>query len=605
MILADADLRSIQEARDLVRRSRAAWERFKHSDQATVDRICEAMARAGSEASEHLAKLAVEESGFGNEAGKYQKNRFCTDMLWESLKDLKTVGVVHRDDDRRYYQVAESYGPVLAIVPITNPTSTAMFKSLISVKARNSIVVSPHPRGIRCIGEAVRIMSEAAVRAGAPEDLILCMQQPTLEGTHEAMKARETALILATGGPGLVRAAYSAGKPAYGVGPGNAPAFIERSADVNHAVRAIIGSQMFDNATICASEQSVVIDAPIYDDVKATFIRNGAHWCTPEERAKLSAIVVRGRRVNADIVGLFPHQIAAMAGFTIPETSTVLMVEESGVGWDHPLSVEKLSPILSVYVEDGWEAGCDRCIEILNFGGRGHTLAIHSRDEDIIWSFVAEKPTHRILINAPTAQGAVGFGTGLVPSMTLGCGAFGGNITSDNISAHNLLLTKHVGYVYEGFVESFPDFALGPPKGFHFNALPAAPAPGARYSSSGSVGTSSPVNAPRGLSPAQARGGNAGGAGSASAGGAHGATRGGASSPAGLAHPGNPTHPASPFAQRADASAQHSANAGGGHGAAGSSTSSSGAGAPRGKPPYEGGTLPDFANLKYRTARKN
>jgi acetaldehyde dehydrogenase (acetylating) len=574
MILADADLRSIQEARDLMRRSHAAWWKFRKADQESVDRICEAMARAGSQASQRLAELAVEESGFGNPAGKYQKNRFCTDMLWESLRDLKTVGVVQRDDERRVYEVAEPYGPVLAIVPITNPTSTAMFKSLISVKARNSIVVSPHPRGVRCIGEATRVMAEAAVAAGAPEDLILCMSAPTLEGTHEAMKARETALILATGGPGLVRAAYSAGKPAYGVGPGNAPAFIERSADIEHAVRAIVGSQMFDNATICASEQSVVIDRPVEAAVRAMFSQQGGHWCTPEEKALLQKIVVRGRRVNADIVGLYPHQIAAMAGFTISEKSTVLLVDEVGVGWDYPLSVEKLSPILSVYVEDGWEAGCDRCIEILDFGGRGHTLAIHSRNEQIIWSFVADKPTHRILVNAPTSQGAVGFGTGLVPSMTLGCGAFGGNITSDNISAHNLLLTKHVGYCYDGFVESFPDFSLGPPTGFHFLALPATPAPGVAASTgSSAVGSSSPVAAPK--APAPARLGEL-------------------ARP--LAHQGNPTHPLSPFATReADGTQSSSAVTGTSTGQA------DGGSAPTGKPPYAGGTIPDFNTLRQRS----
>ncbi|MGQ0553540.1 MAG: aldehyde dehydrogenase family protein [Planctomycetota bacterium] len=588
MILADADLRSIQEARDLVRRSRKAWEAFRRSDQGKVDRICEAMARAGSQASERLARLAVEESGFGSVAGKYQKNKFCTEMLWESLKDLKTVGVVHRDDARRYYQVAEPYGVVLGIVPITNPTSTAMFKILISLKARNSVVISPHPRGIKCIGEATRLMAEAARSAGAPDDLVLCMSQPTLEGTHEAMRARETALILATGGPDLVRAAYSMGKPAYGVGPGNAPAFIERTADIRHAVRAIVGSQTFDNSTICASEQSVVVDKPIEAAVRAEFTRNSAHWCTPEEREKLARIVVRGRRVNADIVGLFPHQIAKMAGFSVPEKTTVLLTEETGVGWDHPLSVEKLSPILSVYFEDGWEAGCERCIEVLNFGGRGHTLSIHSRDENVIWSFVMEKPTHRILINAPSAQGAVGYGTGLVPSMTLGCGAFGGNITSDNISAHNLVLTKHVGYCYEGFVESFPDFAQGPPRELSFKALPAAPAPGGRVAtqagghaggqrpgaSTGAVGTSSPVARPSAPLPS---------------------------------HPvysGNPTHPASPFYEQPSGAGRPGVPAALPAGAlqAGALPPAAPAEAPgTSRPPYEGGPIPVPKPMRYRT----
>jgi acetaldehyde dehydrogenase (acetylating) len=566
MILADADLKSIQEARDLVRRARKAWDILRKFDQAKIDRICEAMARAGSDASEKLARLAVEESGFGNPVGKYQKNKFCTDLLWESLKDLKTVGVVHRDDARRYYQVAEPYGVVLAIVPITNPTSTALFKILISIKARNTVVVSPHPRGIRCIGESTRVMAEAARAAGCPDDAILCMSAPTLEGTHEAMKARETALILATGGPDLVRAAYSMGKPAYGVGPGNAPAYIERTADIHHAVRAIVGSQTFDNSTICASEQSVVIDKPIYDAVKAEFARNGAYWLTPEDHDKLAKIVVRGRRVNADIVGLFPHQIAKMAGFTVPETTTVLMVEETGVGWDFPLSVEKLSPILTVYCEDGWEAGCERCIQILNFGGRGHTLAIHSRDEEVIWSFVMEKPTHRILVNAPAAQGAVGYGTGLVPSMTLGCGAFGGNITSDNISAHNLVLTKHVGYCYDGFVEGFPDFSKGPPREYKFTELPVAPAPGVRAAtSSGAVGTGSPVVAPRAPAPERVV------------------------SEARVVWQGNPTHPASPFAERASADPREEPAA--------PAPSSRPSGT---RPPYEGGPIPTPKPIKFR-----
>jgi acetaldehyde dehydrogenase (acetylating) len=415
------------------------------------------------------------------------------------------------------------------------------------------------------------VLAEAARQAGAPDDLVLCLSAPTLEGTHEAMRARETALILATGGPDLVRAAYSMGKPAYGVGPGNAPAYIERTADIRHAVRAIVGSQTFDNSTICASEQSVVVDKPIWEAVKAEFTRNSAHWCTPEEKEKLARIVVRGRRVNADIVGLFPHQIAKMAGFSVPETTTVLLVEETGVGWDYPLSVEKLSPILTVYVEDGWEAGCERCIQILNFGGRGHTLSIHSRDEEVIWSFVMEKPTHRILVNAPSAQGAVGYGTGLVPSMTLGCGAFGGNITSDNISAHNLVLTKHVGYCYEGFVEGFPDFAKGPPRELTFAAMPVAPAPGVRAAtSSGAVGTGGPVPAPAAPTPARV------------------------AAQAGVVWQGNPTHPASPFAAKPSADPRGPA--------APAAAPSAPATAPASgvRPPWEGGAIPTPKPLKFR-----
>lgn len=454
-MVQDSDLRSIQEGRDLLRQAKEAWRRYRKFDQAQVDRITLAMVEAGAHASRSLARLAVDETGMGVIDSKEQKNLFSTLDLWEDIKDLKTVGIVHSDEANGFYQTVEPYGVVLGIVPTTNPTSTALFKAIICAKSRNAIVMSPHPRSVKCISESIRVVREAAERNGAPPGLISCIMNPTIEGTQAAMRDRNTDLILATGGPGLVKEAYSAGKPAYGVGPGNVPVWIDRSCDVDLAARGVIASQTFDNGTICASEQSLVIDAPVKSKVLAAFRKHGAHLCSPEESAKLAKIVARGRGMNPDIVGQFPTRIAALAGFEVPEATTVLLCEETAVGWDHPLSIEKLCPLLTVYTEDGWQKGCERCFEVLEFGGLGHTLGIYAEDQAVIWAFAHEKPSHRVIVNGPTSQGAVGYSTHLQPSMTLGCGAAGMNITSDNVSAHNLILRKHIGFTKPGFVEKY------------------------------------------------------------------------------------------------------------------------------------------------------
>ncbi|MBU0754970.1 MAG: aldehyde dehydrogenase family protein [Planctomycetes bacterium] len=453
MLLEDRDLSSMQEARALLKKAAQAQKQYAKFSQAQVDRITSAAVRAGLEASQELAEMAVQESGFGRVDSKTIKNRFATQHLWEDIKDLKTVGVIARDDRKGVMEIAEPYGVILGIVPITNPTSTTLFKGIISLKTRNAVVFSPHPRGIRCIARATRIMAEAAMRAGAPDGLLGCMTQVSMEGIHEAMAHPLTSLILATGGEAMVKAAYSAGKPAFGVGPGNAPAFIERSANLSLAVKAIVASQTFDNSTICSSEQSVVIDTPVKNRVLREFSRQGAYLCNAGEKSLLAKIIMRGKGINPDIVGRFPHELAEMAGFSVPKETTVLLAEEDQVGPAYPLSMEKLSPILAVYSAEGWEACCLKCLELLRFGGMGHTMAIHSTNEEIIMKFALEKPVHRILVNAPTSQGAVGFATGLVPSMTLGCGAHGGNITSDNVSAKNLMLIKRLARVKPGFVE--------------------------------------------------------------------------------------------------------------------------------------------------------
>jgi acetaldehyde dehydrogenase (acetylating) len=455
MALTDTDLLSIQEGRDKLRRAHAAYKAYRRFDQARVDRIAQAMVEAGERAAADLGRIAVDETGIGVAQSKKEKNLFATRGLWDDIANLATCGVVHRDEARGFYQLAEPYGVVLGIVPTTNPTSTALFKCIIAAKTRNAIVISPHPRAKRCIDESVRVVREAAERAGAPEGLISCIARPTIEGTQAAMRDRNTDLILATGGPDLVRAAYSAGKPAYGVGPGNVPVYVDRSADASLVARGVIASQTFDNGTICASEQSLVIDAPIRAAVLDAFAKGGGHLVDDAQKQMLERVVAKGGRMNPDVVGKFPVTIAKMAGFDVPPATTVLLVPETGVGREYPLSFEKLCPLLTVYTVDGWKQGCERCVEVLEYGGLGHTLGIYASDEKVIFAFVDEKPTHRIIVNGPTSQGAVGYSTHLRPSMTLGCGAFGQNITSDNVSAQNLILLKHVGITKPGFVDRY------------------------------------------------------------------------------------------------------------------------------------------------------
>jgi len=452
----DDDLRSIQQARDLVAAASGARQALARLDQAATDAVVEAMARAASRHAEPLARLAVEETGCGRYESKVQKNRFCAEEHFEFLRGMRTVGVLSRDDVRRVYELAEPVGIVAAIIPMTNPTSTTIYKALISLKARDPVIFSPHPRAVRCIRETAEILRDAAIGAGAPPASIQCMDRPTLEGTQALMRHPEVGVILATGGPGLVEAAYSSGKPAFGVGPGNVPAYVDRSADASSAARAIVCSQRFDNSLVCASEQSVVIDAPIREALLDAFRREGAHLCDAAETEKLERLVAPRGSLNTAIVGKDPAVIARMAGFEVPEAATVILADALGVGPEHPLSIEKLAPILALYTVRDHREGCARCKAILAYEGLGHTLALHATDEEVIWRFFEEKPAYRILVNAPASQGAVGYATHLDPSMTLGCGAAGNNITSDNITALHLINVKRLAYLRE-------DFAMGPP----------------------------------------------------------------------------------------------------------------------------------------------
>src|SRR5688500_13157275 len=356
---------------------------------------------------------------------------------------MRTVGVIGRVEDKKVVEIAEPFGVVAAIVPSTNPTSTAIYKVLIALKARCPIVLSPHPSATRCITRTVELMAEAATRAGVPAGSIGWMNTVTLEGTQELMKAREVAVILATGGMGLVRAAYSAGKPAYGVGPGNAPCYIERSADLALAARDIVLGKTFDNGVLCSSPNSVVVDLPVAEDARRRVRAEAPHFLNPQEMDRLAAALVTPQRLpNPVLVGKSARIIADKIGITVPEGTRALIAPLAGVGRDFPLSIEKLCPVLSWYEVQDWREGCERCIQILRYGGMGHTMSIHSENEDVILQFGLKKPAFRICVNTPTTHGSIGLTTGLDPAMTLGCGGPGGNITSDNISPRHLLNLK-------------------------------------------------------------------------------------------------------------------------------------------------------------------
>src|SRR5687768_1668752 len=443
----DRDLASIAQARTLARRAREAAPILAEFTQQQIDGLVDAMAGAVTPHAEALARLAHEETGYGVVADKVQKNLFASEQVYRFIKPIKTVGVIRRIEDRKVIEIAEPFGVVCAIVPSTNPTSTAIYKILIAIKARCPIVLSPHPAAVRCITRVAEIMHDAARKAGAPEGAISWMTTVTLEGTQELMKAREAAVILATGGMGLVRAAYSAGKPAYGVGPGNAPAYIESSADIAKAVRDIITGKTFDNGVLCSSENSVVVDAALVEEVKRTFAASGGYFMSASEIEAVGRALVSPQRLpNPALVGRPATYIAQQAGIQVPPGTRVLLAELTGVGRDFPLSIEKLCPVLSFYVVKDWREGCERCKQILRYGGMGHTMSIHSRNDDIILQFGLKKPAYRIVVNSPTTHGSIGLTTGLDPAMTLGCGGYGGNITSDNISPRHLLNIKRLAY---------------------------------------------------------------------------------------------------------------------------------------------------------------
>jgi len=415
--------------------------------QEQIDKIVYSVVKAGEKHSNRLSEMAVDETGFGIVADKITKNSLATTVLWDSIKNVKTVGIIKEDIEKNIIEVAVPVGIVVAVIPSTNPTSTALFKAIIALKGRNPILFSPHPSAKGCISETVNVIKEGLKNAGAPLSAVEILSNPTIELTNEAMRHPKTALILATGGLGLVKAAYSSGKPAYGVGPGNVPVFIERTAEVVKAVKDVLTGKAFDNGTICASEQAIVVDKPIANKVLDALKENGGYVLSGDELDKVSKLVVTEKFTpNPKIVGKSAVYIAGKAGITVPDNTRALIAPLAGVGKDYPLSIEKLSPILAFYIDDGWQKACERCIKLLKFGGLGHSMGIHSRDMGVIKEFALHKPAFRILVNSPTTFGAVGYTTNLNPSLTLGCGTFGNNITSENVTAKHMINIKRVAF---------------------------------------------------------------------------------------------------------------------------------------------------------------
>ena len=480
----DSDLRSVQEARRLAVACRTAQREFATASQVEVDRVCAAMADAVYRDATRLGAMAHDETGYGVAAHKRIKVEFASKTVWESIRDIPTVGVLRRDQERRMVEIGWPVGVIVGLCPSTNPNSTAVYKVLISVKARNGCIIAPHPSAKACTYEAVRLMAEAGERAGMPKGLVGCMREVSLQGSQELMHHDATSMILATGGTPMVRAAHSTGKPALGVGPGNVPVYVDRSADVAAAAEAIVNSKSFDCSTICATEQSVIADEPIAGALRAEMERLGAHWVGAGDKAALErALFTVSGGMNPAAVGKTPQQLAKLAGIDVPARARILVAELSKVGREEPISAEKLTTVLGWYVEKGWRAGCERAVALLHFGGDGHTMVIHSTDEQVIMAFAIEKPAFRIIVNTWGSLGAIGATTGVMPALTLAPGGIGGAVVSDNITVANVLNVKRLAYPLRdpppGAFEHAPDVQGAPRKGTVRDARPEATRPSA------------------------------------------------------------------------------------------------------------------------------
>lgn len=484
-MLVDKDLRSIQEVRTKVQAAHEAFQAFQGVTQEQVDAIVASMAAVARANSVPLAKMAVEETGYGNVRDKIAKNLLNSDFLHQKITPLKTIGVLGEDPAQGITEIAVPVGVVAAVLPTTNPTSTAFFKCLIAVKAGNAIVISPHPRARRCTCESARLLSEAAEAAGAPKGLIQCIDEATIAGTKELMSHRRTGIVLSTGGAGIVRAAYSSGKPALGVGAGNVPVLIDDSADLEAAIATVVDGKSFDFGTVCSSEQTVVVNRRHRDRVWAALKASGAFLCNEEQGDLLRGrLLTDNFRIQPDCVGQSPQKIASLAGFSVPDDARILALEIHGVGREHPLSAEKLSPVLSVYFVNSFEEAVEACVAVLNFGGRGHTCVIHSKDEARVLEYGRRAPAFRVLVNTAAPQGSTGMTTGVFPSMTLGCGAIAGNSTGDNIGPMHLLhvkrIARYVRSAEEAFVsEEGKSYFRALAQGADFGSGPSAPAAGA------------------------------------------------------------------------------------------------------------------------------
>lgn len=451
MQLYDKDLLSVQEVRDLVEKAKKAQQEFAQKSQEEVDAIVKSVAEAGVRNAKRLAKMAHEETGFGIEADKVIKNVFGSRGVYEAIKDMKTIGVLEVDEEKKTKKIAIPVGIVAGLIPSTNPTSTAFYKSEIALKGGNAIIFSPHPNAKNCIVEAVKVIRTAIAEAGGNEDLVSVITIPTIQATDMLMKHPDVAMILATGGSAMVRAAYSSGTPAIGVGPGNGPAYIEKTADVALAVKRIMDSKTFDNGTICASEQSVMCDCDMEPAVRVEMEKQGAYFLNDEQIAKLGKFILRANgTMNPQIVGKSAQVIADLAEIEIPEGTRVLVAKETGIGFGHPYSNEKLAPILGFYTAENYVEICELAQKILHYEGAGHTFSMHTKDPKIVDYFATRIPASRIMVNTPSALGGIGASTGMLPALTLGCGAIGGSATSENVGPQHLI---NVRVVAEGLLE--------------------------------------------------------------------------------------------------------------------------------------------------------
>ena len=462
----DKDLQSIQETRELLRQAKQAQRALAGMSQEQLDKITAAIAAAAGEHARRLADMAVEETGFGKKEDKELKNRFAATTLYEAIRDEKTHGILAENREKRTIDIGVPVGIVAGLVPSTNPTSTVIYKSMICMKEGTPIIFSPHPSAVNCILETVNVVRRAAEGAGAPAGSISCITTPTLEATNALMRHDDTRLILATGGGAMVKAAYSSGTPAIGVGAGNGPAYIHHTADVRLAVKRILDSKTFDNGTICASEQSIICDDDMVPAVKAEMERQGAYFLDDEEREKLGRFILRANgTMNPEIVGRSVKTIANLAGLEkVPATARVLVAKETGVGRGHPYSNEKLGPILAFYTAENYEKVCEKVCEILHYEGAGHTFSMHTNDDKMVDYFARRVPASRVMVNTPSALGGIGGTTALQPALTLGCGAVGGSATSENVGPMHLLNLRYVAYGLKELDEiraSVPDCSDG------------------------------------------------------------------------------------------------------------------------------------------------
>ena len=441
----DKDLLARQEARSLAKKAESAQNVLARMPQEKLDAIVKAVAEAFAAEAKDLAELAVKETGFGNAADKETKNLFASRDVWEAVKDMKTVGILREKPG--LWEIGVPVGVIAAIVPSTNPTSTVCYKAMIALKSGNAIVFSPHPKASNCTFQAARIVAKAAEAAGAPEGSVACLGIPSMDGCRELMGAPEVRLVLATGGPAMVKAAYSSGKPAIGVGAGNGPAYIHHSADVPAALAAIARSKSFDYGTVCASEQSIIVEKDMEDRVRREAEHQGFYFMNTQEAGMLAGLLFRPNgTLNPEIVGRCAEELAKKAGFSVPVGTKVLVAREQEAGPTRPYSMEKLCPVLAFFVMDSEEAVLDKAVEVLSHEGSGHTFAIHCTDEAVIRRFALRIPVSRFLVNTPAALGGIGATTALFPALTLGCGAVGGSSSSNNISPLDLINIRRVAW---------------------------------------------------------------------------------------------------------------------------------------------------------------